>query len=282
VGTAARRVVGIEYLSTITALCRRSRLADPERVGWEAADLWGGWRTPRATDRAGQLVFDDDGGEPCAALVTTDFKGRIGLDVLVAPDAPRGVEDAAWAAALGVVRTAAEPMFVTVFDGARVDALIDEGFEHEDDAVDAWMDAAAAPTIRALPEGFELRDRAGDASRPHHLRRRNGEGVAERLAQCSLYRPDLDLFVLAPDGEVCAYGVFWPDLVTGVGLVEPMRTEEPHEHRGIASHVLATGLSRLAATGCARLKVGSDGGLYARAGFVPGGRAATLARAARA
>jgi predicted N-acetyltransferase YhbS len=82
--------------------------------------------------------------------------------------------------------------------------------------------------------------------------------------------------VAAPDGEPAGYGLFWADPVTGVGLVEPMRTEQAHENRGIASHILATGLSRLAAHGCRQLKVSNDLGIYLRAGFGPD-RAATAA-----
>ncbi len=55
---------------------------------------------------------------------------------------------------------------------------------------------------------------------------RNGGRVAELLAECSLYRPELDLAVYAPRGEVAGYGLFWADPETGVGLVEPMRTED--------------------------------------------------------
>jgi predicted N-acetyltransferase YhbS len=75
--------------------------------------------------------------------------------------------------------------------------------------------------------------------------------------------------VAAPDGEPAGYALFWPDPVTSVGLVEPMRTEPAHQNRGIASHILATGLSRLAALGCRRLKVSNDLGIYLRAGFEP-------------
>jgi predicted N-acetyltransferase YhbS len=42
-----------------------------------------------------------------------------------------------------------------------------------------------------------------------------------------------------------------------------------HQGRGIASHILAAGLDRLAAHGCRRLKVSNDIGLYLRAGFRP-------------
>ena len=72
-----------------------------------------------------------------------------------------------------------------------------------------------------------------------------------------------------PNGEPAGYGLCWADPVTGVGLVEPMRTEEAHRNRGVASHILVTGLSRLAAHGCQRLKVSSDLGIYLRAGFEP-------------
>jgi predicted N-acetyltransferase YhbS len=57
--------------------------------------------------------------------------------------------------------------------------------------------------------------------------------------------------------------------VTGVGLVEPMRTQDAHQGRGLARHVLAAGLDGLAARGCRRLKVSNDLRLYLRAGFRP-------------
>jgi predicted N-acetyltransferase YhbS len=98
---------------------------------------------------------------------------------------------------------------------------------------------------------------------------RNGPDVAARLAQCSLYEPELDLLVQAPDGDVAAYGLFWADPLTAVGLVEPMRTEERYWRKGLAGHVLTTGLDRLAARGCARLKVSSGIDLYLGVGFIP-------------
>ncbi len=48
-----------------------------------------------------------------------------------------------------------------------------------------------------------------------------------------MYRADLDLAVYAPNGDIAAYGLFWADPVTGVGLVEPMRTEDAYQ--GLAS-----------------------------------------------
>lgn len=88
------------------------------------------------------------------------------------------------------------------------------------------------------------------------------------------YDPELDLAVLAPDGSVAGYGLFWPDLATGVGLVELMRVEDAHAGRGLAAHLLDAELRGLAARGCTRLKVSVEPAntpavrLYTGAGFV--------------
>jgi ribosomal protein S18 acetylase RimI-like enzyme len=97
--------------------------------------------------------------------------------------------------------------------------------------------------------------------------------VAQRLAESSLYQPELDLFVEGPDGDVVAYGLFWPDPVTGVGLVEPMRAEDAHQGKGVATHMLLAGLAVLFDSGCTLLRVTHEDSnpaakaLYGRAGF---------------
>jgi ribosomal protein S18 acetylase RimI-like enzyme len=115
---------------------------------------------------------------------------------------------------------------------------------------------------------------------------RNGSHVAELLEQCSLYDPELDLAVRAPDGSIAGYALFWADERTGVGLVEPMRVESEHSGRGIGGALLRFGLDRLARRGCARLKVSHDvhnaaaERLYRGAGFRPVTRVPILVRGA--
>lgn len=266
-------VHGLDALSTLTSLCQRSRLADPHRRGWEAADVQWWWRRARRTDELGQLVMLDASGEPVGAVVLTDFGHDCQLDVLSVPGIAASDLAELWGlAAPRARRWDGSPIEVVVDDHDRAAAasLTDAGYGPlEQGGVDAWLDSSDRPAPGMLPGGFELHSRV-DRRDPHHLEARNGATVAKRLAECGLYDASLDLFVAAPSGEVCAYGLFWADPVTKVGLVEPMRTEAPYEHQGIAGHVLATGLGLLAAKGCTRLKVSSDGGLYTRAGFVAG------------
>jgi GNAT superfamily N-acetyltransferase len=168
-------------------------------------------------------------------------------------------------------------MAINEDDVVRIERAMAAGFEATDEVyVPTWMTAAGRPKPTPLPPGFELKARSDDPARPHPMIGRNGEDVAERLRECSLYRDDLDLAVYAPNGDVAGYGLFWADPITGVGLVEPMRTEDRYQRLGIARHILTTGLERLSAHGCERLKVSYMTGneasrrLYLGTGFHPG------------
>jgi GNAT superfamily N-acetyltransferase len=283
---------GPRYLELATTLLQRMRLASANGGIWEAADIQWWYRQERATDHAGQLFWLDERGEPLAACIGTDFEhsgadlsdvvpagSAVPFDVLVLPDDP-GLERAAWRAAISRADDlGVRAEFTVRLDNATaISELAAAGYSVADEAgvVTCWLDAANRPRIPQLAAGYRLLSRADAPDRPHPMIARNGRGVESRLRQCSLYRPDLDLFVAAPDGQVAGYGLFWPDPVTGVGLVEPIRTEDAHAGQGIASHLIAVGLDRLAAHGCVRLKVCSHRDLYQRAGFRPL-RAATAA-----
>jgi GNAT superfamily N-acetyltransferase len=265
-------VRGAEYLRLVTALLQRMRLASPTDGAWEAADAQWWARRERPTDAGGQLVWLDRRGEPEAAVILTNFGRSVQCDVLAAPDVPGGLR-ALWRAAIGrvtAVRTQVK-FPVRPDDAAGRGELAAAGFAADpaDSVVACWLAPADRPAVSPLPPGYRLLSWAGAPAGVHPLAARNGAQVEARLRECSLYRPELDLRVVAPDGQTAGYGLFWPDPVTGVGLVEPMRTEELYRGRGIASHILAAGLDGLARRGCRRLKVSSDLGLYLRAGFRP-------------
>jgi RimJ/RimL family protein N-acetyltransferase len=150
--------------------------------------------------------------------------------------------------------------------------------------VTLWMAVATRPPLPALPGGFSLRARSDVAHEVHHLSRRSGDKVAERLSECSLHQPDLDLAAFDDQGQLAAYGPFWADPSTGVGLVEPMRTEHRYQRMGLGRVVLPSGLDRLAGRGCSRLKVsyivGNEASrrLYVGAGFEPSATSRTYRR----
>lgn len=266
-------VHGPEALRLATILLQRMRRERPDATIWEAADVQWWSRRDRPTDRDGQLFWLDERGEPAAAALATDFGHSVQHDVLIMIKDHSG-QRLAWRTAIaraGQTRAAGHEFPVHPADATGAAELTAAGYRPAPGpgVITSWLDAAHRPAIPPLASGYRLLSRADDPGRPYPLAARNGAQAEQRLRRCSLYRPDLDLMVAAPDGEPAGYGLFWADPVTGVGLVEPMRTEQAHQNRGIASHILATGLSRLAAHGCRRLKVSNDLGIYLRAGFGP-------------
>lgn len=256
-----RGVPGIEYLNLATTLLHSARRSSPTGGVWEAADLQWWWRRDQHRDPNGQTFWFDN-GSPIAASVVTNWGDHWQCDLLSAENDCSALLSEMWPRALEqfVALTADRvELIVRPDDRALIQTIEDSGFEADEaEGVTAWMDISARPAVSDLPAGFRLMDRSQAANREHPFVKRNGPVVAGRLAECSLYQPRLDLTVYAPNEDVAAFGLFWPDPVTKVGLVEPMRTEENYQGRGIASHLLACGLERLAESGCTRAKVSFD------------------------
>jgi GNAT superfamily N-acetyltransferase len=247
---------GLGYLSLVTSLLQRIVVTDPLAVVWEAADLQWWWRVDQHPEPSRQTFWLDGARVPVAAAVFTDWRGELAIDAMWAPEHHKQAMRDVWPTIVEKIATVDGLIDTTLVDGSPLIAAFQHiGFAPTNEvSVTTTMPAASRPPVSPLPSGFELRDRT-TVGAPHHMIGRSSPDVAERLAECSLYRPELDLAVHAPDGEVAAYGLFWADPVTDIGMVEPMRTEDAYQGRGLARHVLTEGLDRLAAAGCETLMV---------------------------
>lgn len=91
------------------------------------------------------------------------------------------------------------------------------------------------------------------------------------IQRAPLYRRDLDLVAVAPDGELAAFCTIWFDDVTRTGCFEPVGTTPEHQRRGLGKAVMFEGLRRLKWLGATLATVGSyslpAGALYESAGF---------------
>lgn len=282
--------VGLDHLRDAARLLQRIRSAHPTAGLYEAADLQWWWsQRPRPTDDLPQLYWFDHRGRPEAAVIATAFGARTQLDPIVLPDASpelvahvveRGLEHAN---GLGIEAVGLE---VDAADHLLRDVLLERGFAVESDGlVETWLAAGARPEVSALHDGYRLSTRLETMQRPHHMinAERNHVDPEPRLRQTSLYRPDLDLVVHDTEGDVAAYGLFWFDPETATGLVEPMRTEDHHQRRGLARHILTTGIGLLADAGAERIKIcfepdnPASGRLYLGVGFEPDRQTVLLA-----
>jgi len=259
---------------------------------YEAADLQWWWRTPRSTDIFRQLFWFDHLGRPEAAVIATDWGDRIALDPIIMPDATPD-----WVAHVierGLAHASESGFGAVELEVDRADdvmraVLVGHGFAiKEDGLVETWLAADARPAISPLHEGYRLSSRRDTMLRPHHMIKRSGPDVEKRLLQTSLYCSDLDLLILDRDDNHAAYGLFWYDPETATGLVEPMRTEDDHQRRGLARHILTTGIDLLAEAGAVRIKIcfepdnPASRGLYLSVGFEPVKQTDVLARGASA
>lgn len=238
---------------------------------WEAADVQWWWRTPRATDELALPIWFDEIG-PVAAAGLTAWGATWQVDVFAVPSTVDPQE--ILAATLDAAGHQASSLRVLVNgeDEPIARLAVQSGFVMTDElSGTSWMDADQRPQVTHV-DGFAVVDRSTRADRPHPMIARNGELVEQRLNQCSLYDPTLDLAVEDADGAVAGYALFWFDPTTLVGLLEPMRVEDDFQRRGLARLLLTTGLDRLARIGARRLKVGftTDAArdLYLGAGFV--------------
>lgn len=266
------------YLRAATDLLQRVRNAHPTSGVWEAADLQWWWRRQRSSDCLPQLFWrDSQTGHFVGAATRTDWRGRMALDIVAMPHTNDETLELFWSRGLELVSTTRDvDVFVDTTDKIAQRSLIGAGFVDIGElGTSAWLGGALIGTAH-LPDGYRLVSRADQGSSSHHLdSERNGFDVRARLEQTSLYRPDLDLRVIDQSGEVCAYGLFWYDPETRVGLVEPMGTIVGHRRRGLARHLLEEGISRLQEAGTTRVKINYENDneaskkLYRDTGFQP-------------
>jgi GNAT superfamily N-acetyltransferase len=265
-------VVGLDALALATKLLHRVREDDPTAGLWEAADLHWWWRTPRASDLTEQLFWVDDHG-PVGAVVLTDWTHNWSCDPIIVPHLRDDALAPVWQRSLELIEHLPTVEVLARDDDPQMLGLLAASGFHPtgERSGSTWMAACDRPPVLPLPDGYHLVVRADADDQPHPMHRRNGADVELRLRETSLYDPELDLAVLAPSGDVAAYALFWNDFVTGVGMLEPMRTEDKYQRLGLARVLLAEGCERLAQRGAQRIKVGFDSEaarrLYVGAGF---------------
>jgi predicted acetyltransferase len=71
-----------------------------------------------------------------------------------------------------------------------------------------------------------------------------------------LYRRDLDLVSVAPNGDIASFCGVWYDDVTRSAYIEPVGTYTPYQRRGLATAVMNEGLRRVRRLGATVAFVG--------------------------
>ncbi|MBN2004835.1 MAG: GNAT family N-acetyltransferase [Anaerolineae bacterium] len=106
-------------------------------------------------------------------------------------------------------------------------------------------------TLRALEDGLELLERCYASGLGFHegditiaVDNRNDVTWYRNIQTAPLYRRDLDLVAIAPDGAVASFCTLWFDDVTRSALFDPVATVPAHQRRGLARALLVEGMRR--------------------------------------
>jgi len=161
--------------------------------------------------------------------------------------------------------------FVNVFSGqeARKKDLEALGFACQSDVgEDSWskvfMKLSPEPKLYEPPAGFTVRPLRGEVERYVELHQSVFESKnmtlewRRRTLQRPLYRPELDLVVESPTGELAAFCICWFNEKIAAGQVEPLGVHKEYRQLGLGKVVLSHGLSRLRSMGAKGIFVETD------------------------
>ena len=81
------------------------------------------------------------------------------------------------------------------------------------------------------------------------------------------YRRDLDLFIVAPNGDYASFCTIWLDEKNAYANFEPVGTHVDYRRLGLARALLMEGFRRMAMHGARRSFMASGNDFYRKAGF---------------
>jgi GNAT superfamily N-acetyltransferase len=119
----------------------------------------------------------------------------------------------------------------------------------------------AGYTVRALGDEGELPARSWLSWKVFHPdepdEKSQGWEWYRNVQRVPIYRRDLDIVAVAPDGELAAFSTVWFDDITRTAVFEPVGTHPSHQKRGLGKAVMSEGLHRAQKLGATLATVSS-------------------------
>jgi mycothiol synthase len=114
----------------------------------------------------------------------------------------------------------------------------------------------AGYSVRSLGEAAELPARSWASWRAFHPDEPDedyeGWDWYHNIQRQPLYRRDLDLVVVAPDGTIASFCTIWYDDVTRTAIYTPVGTVPEYQQKGLGKAVMTEGLHRLQRMGAVK------------------------------
>jgi ribosomal protein S18 acetylase RimI-like enzyme len=246
-------------------LASRSSSPAPRYSYWHPGDVWWAlfhdeWRDPTRLAR----IFED-GGEAIGFAIMYD-DGQLSWAVVPEYPEPSRLGEAALQWGESHVRTLPPgrlgPVHLTVEalagDTGREEMLRARGFRRGDDPTLHFVYALdrEIPAV-GLPAGFGVGHVGGEEEWEERVNAHRDVWNPSKVTlkayrrQRTLpgYRPDLDLVVRAPYGEIASYCIVWWDERNRTGEFEPVGTRARYRGMGLGRALMMEGLRRLQTLG---------------------------------
>ncbi len=126
------------------------------------------------------------------------------------------------------------------------------------------MKLSPEPKLYEPPAGFTVRPLGGDVEKYVALHQSVFESKNMTLEwrghtlQSPLYKPELDLVVESPTGELAAFCICWFNEKLSAGQVEPLGVHADYRQLGLGKVALSHGVSRLRSMGAKDIFVETD------------------------
>jgi GNAT superfamily N-acetyltransferase len=171
-------------------------------------------------------------------------------------------------------------LFVYEHDRELLSLLRERGYRRADEQMDFDQEYVIEKTPRPnLPDGYTMMSMA-DKNDLYGRGRAFGLGfnhpepihwapvhVYAELQRAPDYRKDLDLYVVASDGDIASFCIMWYDARNRIGCLEPVGTVPKYRRLGLAREVIHEGLRRISTLGAERVIVGGGNEFYSSIGF---------------
>ncbi|QDT39284.1 GNAT family N-acetyltransferase [Stratiformator vulcanicus] len=277
----ARRLRGIEVIGAATEILTRNRSVGRDVGFLDAAEVQWWWVDGGFDDPANQLVWFNQDDRPIAVFFQYDSGPAWEADIFWDAQLEQTVRREVWPVyeelLTALPNDKPAKIMIDGRDVATATTLNELGWhKSEESLVQTVLANNKAVLAATLPHGFQFTDELRrDSSRVHPMTTRKGERVDELLKECSLYRPDLDLHILAPDGTMAGYCLCWLDEKNSVGIFEPVRVEQEFQRRGLGTALMHEGVRKLQRAGancikvCYRFGNSAAEALYRKVGFEP-------------
>ncbi len=264
---APRALLDERDLKAMLAVLTRGRTADNGSYYIHIGDLmWWLYYPPLGGGLWDHIHLWDDPESPGTllgwALISPDW---VGLDVYVQPEL-RGSTSARemylWAEEEAVRiareqrRTSISVAWVRHDDAVLAEHFTERGFRLGKGLTQLQRSLDEEQLPAELLDGFTLRGCMGEPEVAARAKAQHGAFSSPAPFECYLerftkfmrsmvYKTELDIVAVAPDGQIGAFCIVWTDLANEVGLFEPVGTHPDFQRKGLGRAVMLEGLRRL-------------------------------------